>query len=83
MFATAVKLALAAAVLVLLAPSADAQRSYRICEKSKDKVKCNCIFQSGGRFYHRPGGRPGLAMDSMANVDRYIACMRRNGRPGG
>lgn len=81
------RLVLAGAVLVLLAPSVDAQsRSQRIqqaCAKTKDSVKCTCIFMSGGRIYQRPGGSPGVGIDSMANVDRYIACMRRNGRPNG
>jgi len=82
------RLALAAAVVMLLAPSADAQSKKKLsvqeyCAKSKDPVKCTCIFRSGGRFYHRPGGRPGIGIDTMANVDRYIACMRRSGRANG
>lgn len=88
MIATAAKLALVAAVLVLLTPSVDAQSSrlqklQQACAKFKDPVKCTCLFTSGARFYHRPGGRPGIGIDSMANVDRYIACMRRNGRSNG
>ena len=89
MFTLVARLALAAAVLALLAPNADAQSNKKRpslqerCAKTKDPVKCTCIFRSGGRVYHRPGGRPGVGIDSMANVDRYIACMRRSGRPGG
>ena len=81
------RLALAAAVVMLLAPSADAQsrlqRLQQACAKTKDPVKCVCMFRSGARFYHRPGGRPGIGIDTMANVDRYIACMRRSGRANG
>jgi hypothetical protein len=85
MLPTVAKLALAAAMLVLLAPSADAQskKLQQACAKTKDPVKCTCLFRSGARFYHRPGGRPGVGIDSMANVDRYIACMRRSGRASG
>lgn len=91
MFATIAKLTLTVAVLAVLAPDADAQSKQtkkrlslqEICAKTKDPVKCNCVFRSGGRLYHRPGGSPGVGIESMANVDRYIACMRHNGRPNG
>jgi hypothetical protein len=82
------RLALAGAVVMLLAPSADAQSSrlqklQQACAKTKDPVKCTCLFSSGARLYHRPGGTRGVGIEGMANVDRYIACMRRSGRPNG
>lgn len=85
MLATSIKLALAAAVLVLLAPNAGAQskRLQQLCAKTKDPMKCTCLFTSGARIYHRPGGTPGVGIEGMANVDRYIRCMQRNGRPNG
>lgn len=85
MLATVAKLALAAAVLALLAPNAAAQskRLQQLCAKTGDPVQCICIISNGARVYHRPGGSPVVGIDSTANFDRYIACMRRNGRSTG
>ena len=83
MFANTVKLSLAAAVIALFATSADAQRVHRACTKVKDKVKCTCFRENGGHIVTRPGGSRRAVIVSMADVDRYIACMRRNGRPNG
>jgi hypothetical protein len=85
MLAAAAKLALAAAVLLLLTPNAGAQsqKIQQLCATSKDRVRCTCILQNGGFVHRRPGGGVALVMDSMANIDRYIACMQRNGRPNG
>lgn len=77
------RLALAAAILVLFAPNADAQRVHRSCTKSKDKVKCTCFRENGGRVIPRLGGGRLAVISSMGEVDGYIACMRRNGRPNG
>ena len=87
MLATAFKLALAAAVLVLLAPSADAQsrmqRIQQVCAKSKDKVRCTCLLANGGRFDRMPGATRYKIYMRYDDVDRFIGCMRSNGRPNG
>lgn len=84
MFANTVKLSLVAAILALFATHADAaQRVHRACTKSNDKVKCTCFRQNGGHIVTQPGGSRRAVIVSMADVDRYIACMRRNGRPNG
>jgi len=83
MLATATKLALITAALALLATSADAQRVHPRCVKSKDPVKCTCFRTNRGHVVTRPGGSRRAVIDSMHDVDRYIACMRRNGRPNG
>lgn len=83
MFVTAAKLALIATLLVLFAPSADAQSVHPRCANAKDKVKCNCVLQNGGYVYHRPGGSPRVTLGTMGSYERYIACMQRNGRPNG
>jgi len=83
MFAIVPKLAMIAAPLVLFASSADAQRVHSACTKSKDKVKCTCFRENGGHIVNRPGGSRRAVITSMGEVDRYIACMRRNGRPNG
>jgi hypothetical protein len=84
MFANAAKFSLAVVVLALFAASADAQqRVHRACSKTKDKVKCTCFRENGGHIVTRPGGSRRAVIISMAEVDGYIACMRRNGRPNG
>jgi len=84
MLATAAKLALVATLLVLFAPSADAQqRVHPRCTKSNDKVKCTCFRQNRGHIVIRPGGNRRAVIESLADTDRYLACMRRNGRPNG
>ena len=57
MFATLAKLALAATVLVLFAPSADAQRVHPRCVNSKDKVRCSCWLSNGASRVIRPDGK--------------------------
>ena len=84
MLTTAIKLALVTTVLALVATGADAQRVHPKCTKAKDRVKCTCWVESGGYIWRVPGAeRPRAAIDSMEDVDRYIAFMRRNGRPNG
>lgn len=84
MLANTAKLSLVIAVLALFATTADAQqRVHRACTKSKDKVKCTCFRENGGHIVNRPGGSRRAVILSMAEVDGYIACMRRNGRPNG
>jgi hypothetical protein len=84
MFANAAKLSLTLLALSLFATSADAQqRVHRACTKVKDKVKCTCFRENGGHIVNRPGGSRRAVINSMAEVDGYIACMRRNGRPNG
>jgi hypothetical protein len=83
MLATAAKLALVATLLVLFAPRAGAQRVHPRCAKSKDKVRCTCLMDNGGRFDRRPGATRYKIYMRNDNIDRFIACMRRNGRPNG
>jgi hypothetical protein len=84
MLATAAKLALVAAMLALFATGADAQRGHSRCAKTKDPVKCTCLTANGGRFDRMPGAtRYKIYMYSMADIDRYLACMRRHGRGDG
>jgi hypothetical protein len=83
MSANAAKLALAAFVFTLFAANADAQRVHPACAKVKDKVKCTCFRENGGHIVNRPGGGRRAVIVSMAEVDGYIACMRRNGRRNG
>ena len=82
MVAAAFKLALVAALLVLFAPSAQAQRAPR-CAKAKDKVKCMCFFANNGHIVARPGGGSRAVIQNMGDVDRFLACMRHSGRPNG
>lgn len=83
MFTLVAKLALATAVLVLFAPGADAQRVHPRCTKSNDKVKCTCFRENRGYVVTRPSGNRRAVIESLADTDRYLACMRRNGRPNG
>jgi len=83
MFAAATKLALIATLLVLFAPSADAQRTYRYCEKSKDKLKCNCWLSNGAVLERKPDGKAVMRTTTQWDMDRIIACLQRNGRPNG
>lgn len=83
MVATAAKLGLVATLLVLFAPSADAQRTYRFCEKSKDKLRCNCWLSNGAVLARRPDGKVVMRTTTQWDMDRIIACLRRNGRPDG
>jgi hypothetical protein len=81
------RLALAAAVVVLIAPGADAQsrseRIQRVCAKTKDKVRCTCLLENGGRFDRVPGATRYKIYLRNDDSDRFIACMRRSGRPNG
>lgn len=84
MLANVAKLSLTLLVLALFASPSDAQqRVHRACTKVKDKVKCTCFRENGGHIVNRPGGSRRAVISSMADVDRYIVCMRRNGRPDG
>jgi hypothetical protein len=88
MLFTVAKLALITTAIVFFTTSftasADAQRVHSRCVKSKDQVKCTCLLRNGGRRERRPGAtRVTIYMYSGADVDRFIACMRRNGRPNG
>ena len=83
MLATLAKLALAATVLVLFVPSADAQRVHPRCVNSKDKVRCSCWLSNGASRVIRPDGRVRIRTNSQWDMDRIIACMRRHGRPNG
>lgn len=82
MLATAAKLALVTALLVLFAPSADAQRVHPRCAKSKDKVKCTCGVENGAVFVQRPGGgrRMIIRQGGAAVNDGYARCLQRHGR---
>jgi len=80
MLANATKLVLATATFALLAINANAQQGvHPICVKSKDKVKCNCIFTNGGTIDNF-GGRRRVYVWTIGQHDAYIACMKRNGR---
>lgn len=88
MFTFVAKLALATAVLVLFAPRADAQsqrmqRIQQVCAKTKDNVRCTCLLTNGGRFDRMPGATRYKIYLRNDDSDRFIACMRRNGRPNG
>ena len=83
MLATTAKLALVAALLVLSAPSADAQRVHPQCARSKDKVRCTCWLENGAVRDRRADGKAVLRTTTQWDMDRIIACMRRNGRPNG
>jgi hypothetical protein len=83
MLTTAIKLALVTTLFVLIAPSADAQRVHPRCTKSKDKVKCTCFRDNGGHIVNSPGGSRRAVIRSLADTDRYLECMRHNGRPNG
>ena len=83
MLATAAKLTLVTAILVLFAPSADAQRIHPRCTKAKDKVKCTCGLDNGGAYQTRPGGMGRRLIIRQAGQpvnDGYARCMIRNGR---
>ena len=84
MLATAAKLALAAAVLVLFAPSADAQRVHPRCGKFnfRDKVGCTCALENGGAIEPRPGGgwRWVHRRGYQSVNEGYVQCMKRHGR---
>ena len=83
MLAIAAKLALVATLLVLFAPSADAQRVHPGCATSKDKVRCTCWLENGAVRARRPDGKAVLRTTTQWDMDRIIACMRANGRPNG
>jgi hypothetical protein len=83
MLAIASKLALVAALLTLLAPTADAQRVHPRCAKVKDKAMCTCFFENGGQVVDRLGGGKRAQIWSDSDAEGYIRCMRRNGRANG
>jgi len=82
MLATTIKLALVAALLVLFAPSADAQRVPARCAKAKDKVKCTCGVENGAIFVRRSDGRRRMIIrqGGAATNDGYARCLLRHGR---
>jgi hypothetical protein len=84
MLATAAKLALVTAALALVVSSANAQRIHPRCTKSSDKVKCTCWVENGAEMVPSVTGKGvRIQLRSEADMDRIIACMRRNGRPNG
>jgi hypothetical protein len=83
MLATAARPALVTALLMLLAPGADAQGVHPRCTKSNDKVKCTCFRQNGGHIIARPGGGRRAVIHSDSQAEGYYRCMVRNGRPNG
>jgi hypothetical protein len=83
MLSFSTKFIFAAMLLAAIASGVEAQRIHPACAKVRDKVKCNCLLANGGHIVQRPGGKRTVAMDSMHNIDRFIRCMRRNGRPNG
>jgi len=83
MLATATKLTLVTAVLMLFAPSADAETVNPRCAKSKDKVKCTCWLSNGAVLARKPDGKAVMRTTTQWDMDRIIACMRRNGRANG
>jgi hypothetical protein len=85
MLAMAFKLALVTALLVLFAPTADAQQIHPRCAKFnfRDKLGCTCALENGGSIEPRPGGgwRWVHRRGSQQSVNEgYIQCMRRHGR---
>jgi hypothetical protein len=72
-------------LLTLVATGADAQGTqgvHRRCLKAKDKVKCTCFVQNNGQIVYRSGTRRAV-IRSMGELDGYVACMTRRGRPNG
>jgi len=82
MLATAAKFVLAAAVLMLFVPGADAQRVPARCAKAKDKVKCTCGVENGAIFVQRSDGRRRMIIRQAgaAPNDGYARCLLRHGR---
>jgi hypothetical protein len=79
MLANAIKLALVATTFALFTTDANAEDVHPICAKSKDKVKCNCVFTNGGTIDNFSGRRR-VYIWTIGQHDAYIACMKRNGR---
>jgi hypothetical protein len=80
MLANAIRLALVITAFVLLMVNANAQQGvHPICAKSKDKVKCNCVFTNGGTIDNFSGRRR-VYIWTIGQHDAHIACMKRNGR---
>src|SRR5215470_14792781 len=79
MLTNAIKLVLATTAFALFAMNANAQDVHPNCVKSKDKVKCNCLFTNGGSIENF-SGRPRAVIWTMGQVDLYLACVKRNGR---
>lgn len=79
------RLALAAAIVVLLAPGVDAQsqKIHPRCAKVKDKVKCTCFFENGGHVVERPDGSKRGQIWSDSDGEGFVRCMHRNGRSNG
>ena len=82
MIANTAKLALVAALLVLFAPSADAQRVPARCAKAKDKVKCTCGVENGATFVRRSDGRRRMIIRQAGAAvnEGYARCLMRHGR---
>src|SRR5262245_54868281 len=78
MLANTVKIAFAAAALMLLTPSADAQQIHPRCAKFnfRDKVGCTCALENGGSIEPRAGGgwRWVHRRGSQAVNEGYIQC---------
>jgi hypothetical protein len=84
MFAGTIKLTLVTAALALIATSAHAQQVHPRCLRSKDNVKCTCWMANGAEMVPSRDGRGRrLRTTSQWDMDRIIACMRRNGRSNG
>ena len=80
MLANAIKLVLVTTTLALFTINANAAENvHPICVKSKDKVKCTCLFTNGATIDNFSGRRM-IHIWTIGQMDAYIACMKRNGR---
>jgi hypothetical protein len=80
MFANA-RLVLAAATFALFTVNANAQSVHPNCVKLKDKVRCTCFFSNGGLVERSPSGRWRAVMYTPGQLDGYLECLKRQGRP--
>lgn len=82
MLSTATKLVLAAALLTLFVPDANAQRVHPRCVNAKDKVRCTCGVENGATFVRRSDGRRRMIIrqGEAAPNDGYARCLMRHGR---
>lgn len=85
MLTNAGKLAAMAAILWLVATSADAQRIHPECARKNfsDKIGCTCALENGGAIVPRQGGgwRWVSKRSGRQGVNEpFVQCMIRNGR---
>jgi hypothetical protein len=80
MLANAGRVAFFTGILTLLTISADAQSVHPRCAKRTDKVRCTCVFSTGGLVQRSSSGRWMAVIYTPGQLDGYFACMKRQGR---